>query len=139
MTGVRVFKLKALSIRKHTYTHTNTYNLPPATHPPSLNSNQDNSSYSLSLGPANNQLKLLIPVPLASHHTHQSPKSTTKMEPITASVTTDYPHHHEQRKGHGNMARRLLFPRASGLPRGKIRRTGASDNAIKTDVWKLGM
>ncbi|ROW03109.1 hypothetical protein VMCG_05789 [Cytospora schulzeri] len=61
------------------------------------------------------------------------------MEPITAPATTDYPHHQDRKKGHGNMARRLLFPRASGLPRGKVRRAGASENASKTDVWSLDM
>lgn len=61
------------------------------------------------------------------------------MEPITTPAAIDHPHHQDRKKGHGSSARRSLFPRASGLPRGKVRNAGAAEHAIKTDVWSLSM
>lgn len=37
-------------------------------------------------------------------------------------------------------SRRLLFPRASGLPRGKMRKAGVTDHAtVKTTTWNVSL
>ncbi|KAK2599854.1 hypothetical protein N8I77_011576 [Diaporthe amygdali] len=62
------------------------------------------------------------------------------MESITAPTSSDHPHNQDRKKGNDRaMVRRQFFPRASGLPRGKVRRAGASEHAIKTDIWSLDM
>ncbi|POS74121.1 hypothetical protein DHEL01_v207486 [Diaporthe helianthi] len=60
------------------------------------------------------------------------------MEPITGPTSTDHPLNQDRKKGGDRAtARRQFFPRASGLPRGKVRTAGAPEHASKTNVGDM--
>ncbi|KAG6361375.1 hypothetical protein INS49_009602 [Diaporthe citri] len=62
------------------------------------------------------------------------------MESITAPTSTDHPLNQDRKKGSDRATvRRQFFPRASGLPRGKVRTAGASEHASKTNIGSLDM
>lgn len=66
--------------------------------------------------------------------------NTHKMESITAPTSTDHPLNQDRKKGSDRATvRRQFFPRASGLPRGKVRTAGASEHASKTNIGSLDM
>jgi hypothetical protein len=70
--------------------------------------------------------------------THKHTYTYKKMESITAPISTDHPLNQDRKKGGDRAtARRQFFPRASGLPRGKVRTAGASEHASKTNVGDM--
>lgn len=58
------------------------------------------------------------------------------MESIPVLALVDCSQHHRTRSERPTDFR-LLFPRASGLARGKMRRAGVSERAIKTNTGVL--